>query len=82
MATRNFFQNEKLLFLAKVIKFSDHENTYNYIARANINFKIYIFLMVLRLMLETCGSYVLGTKTKLLIKPIFDLGLRSESIEF
>ena len=27
-------------------------------------------------------SYVLGTKTKLLIEPIFDLGLRSENIEF
>ena len=28
------------------------------------------------------GSNVLGTKTKLLIEPIFDLGLRSENIEF
>ena len=27
-------------------------------------------------------SYVLGTKTKLLIWPIFDLGLRSENFEF
>ena len=28
------------------------------------------------------GSYVLETKTKLLIEPISDLGLRSENIEF
>ena len=28
------------------------------------------------------GSYVLGTKTKLLIEPNFDLGLRSGNIEF
>ena len=28
------------------------------------------------------GSHVLGTKTELLIEPIFDLGLRSGNIEF
>ena len=48
-ATRNFIQDGKILFLAKVIAFSNPENTYNYIACANfnrespkINFKIYI----------------------------------------
>ena len=35
--TRNFFRNGKILFLAKVIEFSNHENTYNYIARTNFN---------------------------------------------
>ena len=40
-ATMNFFRNEKILFLAKGIEFSNRENTYN-----------------------------------------FDLGLRSENIEF
>ena len=29
--TKNFFQNGKILFLAKVIAFSNRENTYNYI---------------------------------------------------
>ena len=50
-ATRNFFKNEKILFLAKVIEFSNHEYTNNYIVRANfnhdfpkINFKFYLIL--------------------------------------
>ena len=34
-ATRNFLQNEKILFQAKVIAISNIEITYNYIARAN-----------------------------------------------
>ena len=34
---QELFQNEKLLFLAKVIEFSNRENTYNYIAHANFN---------------------------------------------
>ena len=51
--TRNLFRNENILFLAKVIKFSNRENTYNCIAHANfhlkldfpkINFKIYLIL--------------------------------------
>ena len=77
-ATKNFFRNEKILFLAKVIEFSNRENTYNYknnyIARANfnhdspkMNFRIYLLLQCLKL-----GSYVLGNKTKFLIEPIFD----------
>ena len=49
LATRNFLQNEKLLFLAKVIALSNLENTANYSTSANfnrnspkINFKIYL----------------------------------------
>ena len=47
------------------------------------NLKIYLFLhnsfwnKCLKL-----GSYVMGKKTQLLIEQIFDLGLRSENIEF
>ena len=59
------------MFLAKVIAFSNPENTYNYIARAKIIFEIYLLL-----------HYVLGTKTKLLSDQNFDEGLRSEKIEF
>ena len=54
-ATRNFLQNEEILFLAKVITISNPKNTYNYIARMNfnrdspkINFKIYLLLQILR----------------------------------
>ena len=50
-----FFGMKKILFLAKVIEFSNRENTYNYIAPANfnrdspkINFKIYLLLHFLR----------------------------------
>ena len=32
-ATRNYFQNGQMLFLAKVINFSNRENTYNYMVR-------------------------------------------------
>ena len=46
-ATGNFFRNEKILFIAKIIEFLNRENTDNYIVRANfihdspkINFKI------------------------------------------
>ena len=77
------------MFLAKVIESLNRENTYNYIARTNlnrnfpkINFKIYILLYSIWDKCLKLGSYVLGTKTKLLIEPIFDLGLRSENIEF
>ena len=89
-ATRNFFKNEKILFLAKDIKFSNRENTYNNIARANfkrdfpkINFNINFLLQFLRFKCLELGSLnVLGTKTKLQIEPIFDLELRSGNIEF
>ena len=54
-ATRNFFRNEKILFLAKVIALSNFENKYNYIVRANfdrdspkINYKIYLLLQFLK----------------------------------
>ena len=50
-----FFRNGKMLFLAKVIEFSNYENTYNYTARANFNrdlekstLKIYLLLQFLR----------------------------------
>ena len=82
---RNFFW--KILFLAKVIALSNLKNTYNHIVRANLNrdslkisFKIssYIFWdKPLKLY-----SYFLGTKTKFLSGQIFDLGLRSDNIEF
>ena len=36
-ATRKFVRNEKILFLAEVIEFSNRENTYNYIAHTNLN---------------------------------------------
>ena len=67
-ATRNFFQNVKILLLAEKI-----ENTYNYITHANFNrdspkisstFKL--LLKFLRRIL-ILGSYVLGAKIKLLI---------------
>ena len=48
LATKNFLQNEKVLFLVKVIAFLNLENTGNYSTCANlnrnfpkINFKIY-----------------------------------------
>ena len=54
-ATKNFFQNEKILSLAKVIEFLNRENPYNYIVHANfinnspkINFKIDLLLQFLR----------------------------------
>ena len=54
-ATRNFTRTEKILFLARVIEFSNPKNTCNYIAHANfnrdfpkINFKIYLLLEFLR----------------------------------
>ena len=75
--TRNLFRNENILFLAKVIKFSNRENTYNCIARANFNLN----LDFPKINLKLC-SYVLGTKKKLKVEPIFGLGLRSEKIEF
>ena len=57
---RNFFQNGKILFLAKVIALSNLENTYIYVARANFNrdspkidLKIYLLLHFLRKPLET-----------------------------
>ena len=34
---QELFRNEKIFFLAKVIAFSNLENTYNYIARPNFN---------------------------------------------
>ena len=36
-ATGNFLRIEKILFLAKVIEFSNCESTHNYIVRANFN---------------------------------------------
>ena len=48
---QEIFSERKILFLAKVIAFSNLENTYNYIARTNfncdspkINIKIYLLL--------------------------------------
>ena len=78
-ATRIFFGMKKILFLAKVIEFSNRENTYNYIARTNFNrdFSYSFWDKYLKL-----GSYVLGTKTKQFIELIFDFGLKSENIEF
>ena len=35
--TTNFFRDKKILFLAKVIKFSNGENTYNYIVIVHSN---------------------------------------------
>ena len=62
-ATRNFSQNGKILFLAKVISLSNLKNTYNYIAYVNfnrdfpkINFKMFLFLQILKL-----GNHFLGT---------------------
>ena len=59
-ANRNFFQNGKILFLAKVITLSNLENTYIYVAHANFNsdspkidLKIYLLLHFLRKPLET-----------------------------
>ena len=60
----NFFLNEKILFLARVIAFLNLKNTYNYIVHANfnrdflkMNFKIYLLMQFL-----TLGSCVRGTK--------------------
>ena len=62
---QELFQNGQIVFLAKVIAFLNRKNTYNYIARANfmfnianrvspkINFKTYLLLQFLRLILET-----------------------------
>ena len=51
-ATRNFFRNEKILFLAKVNEFLNPENKlYNYIVCANLNCyspKIHLLLQFLR----------------------------------
>ena len=33
-ASRNFFRGEKIMYLAKVVAFLDHEKTYNYILHA------------------------------------------------
>ena len=72
---------------AKVIIFSDRENTYNYTAHANFNcdspeakFKIYLLLQIFFDKCLKLDSYVLGTKTKLMIEPIFDSRLRSKNI--
>ena len=53
-------RNEKILLLAKVIEFSNREDTYNYIVHVNfncdlpnINFKIYLLQGFLRLMVDT-----------------------------
>ena len=82
-ATRNFFQNGKMLFLTKVIAFSNRANTYNYIAFAHANFnrdspKINIF----RDIYLKLGSFIQGANTKLSFDQNFDLGIRSENIEF
>ena len=54
-ATRNFLQNEKILFQAKIIAISNIKITYDYIAGANfkrdfpkINLKILLLLQILR----------------------------------
>ena len=59
-ANRNFLQNGKILFLAKVIALLNLENTYIYIAHAKFNrnsqkidLKIYLLLQFLRKPLET-----------------------------
>ena len=39
-AARNFFQYDKIMFLAQVIEFWNLENTYNYIAFANFNHEL------------------------------------------
>ena len=91
--TRTFFGlKKKTLFLAKAITLWNLKNTYNCIERANFNHdspKINLKNLSSPTVLDTEGSrnlklnsYVLETKTKLLIQPIFDLCLRSENIEF
>ena len=85
---QNFFRNEIFLFLAEVIAFWNLKITYNYIARATsiaipqkstlksiFSYNFWGRPLKLR-------SYVLGTKTKILSEPIFDLGLTSKYIKF
>ena len=90
-ATRCFLPAQKILFLAKVIKFWNTENMGNYSMCANFKRvfpKMYIFgiskSIFSYIFWDKCmklESYVLGTKTKILIEPIFDLGLRFGNIE-
>ena len=83
-ATRNFFQNEKILFIAKVIAFSNSK-----IGTYKITLRVQTLIAipqkspptVLRRPLKLV-SHVLGTKTKLFIIHIFDLALRNKNIEF
>ena len=90
-ATRSILPDQKKLFLAEAIKFWNPENTGNNSMCANFKrvfpkMDIFGFSKSISYRFwDKClklGSYVLGTKTKLLIEPIFDLGLRSENIEF
>ena len=81
--------NEKILLLAEVIAISNLKNTYNYIIRArtlitiprkstlSLNSSYSFWGNPLKQ-----GSYLLGIKTKTLTCQIFDLGLRSENIQF
>ena len=48
---------------------------------AKINFKIYLLLQFLRYRLDT-WELCSRARKKLMIEPIFDLGIRSENIEF
>ena len=80
VSNRNFFRNEKILFLAKIIAFLNLKNTYNYIAHANFNrdspkmiFKIYLLSRFLRhnpykitKHIITYPGYKLGILTKIL----------------
>ena len=91
-ASRSFLTDQKILLLAEVIKFWNPENTGNYSTRANFKRvfpKMDIFgiskSIFSYIFWDKClklGSYVLGTKTKLSSDQNFDLGLKSENIEF
>ena len=91
-ATRCFLPDQKILFLAEVIKFWNPENMGNYSMRANFKRvfpKMDIFgiskSIFSYIFWDKClklRSYVLGTKTKLSRDPNVDLGLSSVNIEF
>ena len=80
------------MFLADVIEFWNLENTGYYSTHKNFkwDFPKMEFFEISKStssysFWDKClkrGSCVLGTKTKFLIEPILDLGLRSENIEF
>ena len=85
-----FLPHQKLLFLAQVIKFLNPEYMGNYSTHANFKCVFPDIFGISKSIFSysfwgkwlKLGSVVLGAKTKLLTEPIFDLGLRSENIEF
>ena len=76
--------DQKILFLAEVIKYWNPENMDNYSTRTNFTKRVFPKMdkkFIFYRFWDKClklGSYVLGTNTKLLIEPIFDYFKASE----